>query len=228
MAYIGEVGKKINIRVTYKKSFDYVDRKYSYYGTTKYIHNFVDDDGNQIVWKSGNPVEYIENDEYKFIPVGSIVELSGTVKEHGIYKEEQQTVVQRCKFNLVQRGKTKKEIQKDRANEQMESLGENDFVWEMPYKQYKEHYSDCETICGSFDRHENSRGISTRKATIKVIIREGRLKNSGVRGKHFYGFIFETDKGTHVGYRAVCEQNARKQMKKDFPNSENFELYRIY
>ena len=107
MAYISEIGKRITITAVYKKSFDFVDYKFSYYGTTHHIHTFEDAEGNTIVWKSTNPVDYVEGDEYKFIPTGSIVELTGTVKEHSIYKETEQTVVTRCKFKLIERAKTK-------------------------------------------------------------------------------------------------------------------------
>lgn len=238
MAYIGEIGKRLKIAVTFKKSFDYTDYKFSYYGTTHYIHTFEDFEGNIIVWKSTNPVEYIndgtENPNRKgdceFIPVGSVVELTGTVKEHGVYKDTEQTAVTRCKFKLIERAKTAAEIQQDKIEAQQASIGKNDIIWEMPYRQYKEHYSDCETIIGSFDRHEDSRGNAHGDPTIKVIIREGRLKNSGVRGKHYKGFEFTTDDGKKVCYRAISEETARKRMKKEFPgrNTEVWECTEIY
>lgn len=230
MAHIGEIGKRMTIRATFKKSCDYVDYKFSYYGTTHYIHTFEDAEGNTIVWKSTNPVEYVEGDEYKFIPVGSVVELTGTVKEHGMYKETEQTVVTRCKFNLVERAKTKQEIQKEQMEAQQVTIGENDFVWEMPYRQYKEHYSDCETIIGSYDTHEDSHGNCHGVPTIEVIIREGRLKNSGVRGKHYHGFSFapSADCENGITYRAVCEENAWKRFLKDHPDCEDWVCVKIY
>jgi hypothetical protein len=238
MAHIGEIGKRMTIRVTFKKSYDYVDYKFSYYGTTHYIHTFEDSDGNIIVWKSTNPVETIndgkENPNRKgdvvFIPTGSIVDLTGTVKEHGMYKDTEQTVVTRCKFSLVERAKTQQEIQQERIEAQQASIGENDIIWEMPYRQYKEHYSDCETVIGSFNRHEDSHGNPHGDPTIKVIIREGRLKASGVRGQHYRGFEFTTDTGSKVCYRAISEETARKRMKKEFPtrNTESWECTKIY
>ena len=98
----------------------------------------------------------------------------------------------------------------------------------MPYRQYKEHYSDCETVIVSFDRHEDSHGICHGDPTIKVIIRAGRLKNSGVRGKHFYWFKFEDGNGRVLCYRAVCEENARKQMTKGHPEREDWECTEIF
>lgn len=236
MAYVGEVGKRIKIVATYKKSFDYTDYKFSYYGTTHYTHIFEDVSGNTLVWKTTNPVEYIndgkENPNRKgdveFTPVGSVVEIAGTVKEHGSYKDKEQTVLTRCKFNLIERAKTEWEIQQEKAEAQRASIGENDIVWTMPYRQYKAHYSDCETVIGSFDAHENSRGVPHGEPTIDVIIREGRLKKSGVRGEHYRGFEFTAEDGTKVVYRAISEETARKRLKKEYPNSENWECTKIY
>lgn len=82
-----------------------------------------------------------------------------------------------------------------------------------------DNYSNCETVKGSFRSSD---------CTIGVIVREGRLKNSGVRGKHFYGFEFRTSDNQRVCYRAVSEENARKTMLKDFPESRDWECVKIY
>jgi hypothetical protein len=228
MAHIGEIGKRLTVQATYKKSFEYVDYKFSYYGTTHFTHIFEDAEGNTIVWKSTNMVEYINDGEYKFITKGSTVELTGTVKEHGQYKGVDQTVVTRCKFKLVALAKTEAEIRQEKSKAQMDSLTGKDFIWEMPYRQYKEHYSDCETVVGSFTRYEDRHGNVLRDPTIKVIIREGRLKPNGVRGQRIRGYVFQTDDGAEVTYRAVCEENARKRMKKDFLGSDNWELIEVF
>ena len=86
----------------------------------------------------------------------------------------------------------------------------------MLYRRYKQHYSDCETVRGTYD--ENDR-------TIEVIVPEGRMKNSGVRGQRFHGYeiYFVDDKGRKgfVSYRAVSKENALKQHKK-FCNSNGY------
>ena len=235
MGYIGEIGKRLTVKAVYKKSFEYVDYKFSFYGTTHFIHTFEDSEGNIIVWKSTNTVFEIndgkENPNRKgdteVITKGSTVELTGTVKDHTTYKDTEQTVVTRCKFKMIERAKTADEIRQEKIEAQKATLTDKDFVWEMPYRQYKQHYSDCETIIGSFDEHLDSRGIPHGDPTIKVIIREGRLKNSGVRGQHFSYFTFENGEGQKVSYRAVCEENARKQMKKEYPESDNWECTKI-
>ena len=55
-------------------------------------------------------------------------------------------------------------------------------VQRMKYKNYKEHYADCETVPSSYDKGTKS---------IEVIIPDGRMKNSGVRGHHFRGYQFD-------------------------------------
>ena len=49
----------------------------------------------------------------------------------------------------------------------------------MHYSQYKNHYSDCQTVPGSYDKVTKS---------VEVILPEGRVKPSGVRGKRFHGY----------------------------------------
>lgn len=76
----------------------------------------------------------------------------------------------------------------------------------MHYGRYKEHYADCETVQGSYDK-------ATR--TIDVMIPDGRKKPSGVRGKRFRGYqiglIDQNGKKGYCTYRAVSEENAMKQ-----------------
>ena len=76
----------------------------------------------------------------------------------------------------------------------------------MHYSQYKNHYADCATVPGSYDKTTH---------TIEVLLPEGRVKPSGVRGKRFHGYqIGLTDKDGKHGYctyRAVSEENAMKR-----------------
>lgn len=228
MAYIGEIGKRTTIKCTYKRCYEYSDYKFSYYGTTHHIHTFEDENGNIIVWKSTGIVETVINEECVFINKGSVVELTGTVKEHSEYRDTPQTIVTRCRFKLIQQAKTTEELNEERAAEQRASISDGDFIWTMKYRQYKEHYSDCETIAGSYNDYTDSRGISHGPATIDVIIRNGRLKASGVRGKHFCGFQFSSPDGGRICYRAVSEENARKQLAKDFKNADEFECTKVF
>lgn len=79
----------------------------------------------------------------------------------------------------------------------------------MSYRQYKQHYSDCATIQGTYN-------AGTK--TIDVDVPEGRQKKSGVRGQRFYTYHFIAiyqGKRIRLGYRAVCKENALKQHRKE-------------
>lgn len=85
--YIGEVGKRMTVKVTLVKSFSF-ENYYSYYPTESYIHNFIDEAGNVFIWKT---VKAVPSDSRRII-------LTGTVKEHSDYKGVKQTILTRCKI----------------------------------------------------------------------------------------------------------------------------------
>lgn len=76
----------------------------------------------------------------------------------------------------------------------------------MRYSQYKRHYSDCSTVPGTYNKASK---------TIEVIVPEGRMKASGVRGQSFRGYelwmLDQAGKAHFCLYRAVSEENAMKQ-----------------
>lgn len=234
--YIGTIGDRITADVKMVSIFEYQDYKFSYYGATRYIYTMRDDAGNVLVYKSGAYLAIKTGDKDRWgnpvetgIRRGDKISISGMVKDHSEYKGTKQTVLQRVRVKaLIERQPTKQELEDKKREEQIASLADGDFRWRMPYKQYKEHYSDCEILAGSFDDGCDSHGRKIAETTVEVIIRDGRLKNSGVRGKHFYGFEFRTDNGGLVCYRAVSEENARKRMLKDYPESGSWECNHIY
>lgn len=76
----------------------------------------------------------------------------------------------------------------------------------MSYRQYKQHYSDC-----------NAHDYNASDKTIEVDIPYGRMKASGVRGRKYDTFIFKATDGENVGeikYKAMSKDNALKQHKK--------------
>lgn len=81
----------------------------------------------------------------------------------------------------------------------------------MLYRRYKQHYADCETVFGSYDR---------RTKTIDVLIPEGRLKPSGVRGQSFKYMEFTgtektTGRAVRCTIKATCLANAIKRLPTD-------------
>lgn len=84
--HLGTVGGKVTVDVTVLR----VVACDTAYGTT-FFHVLRDDSGNSLVWRSSGH-SCAEGERYA---------LTGTVKEHGEYKDEPQTVLTRCKCKLL-------------------------------------------------------------------------------------------------------------------------------
>jgi len=187
---------------------------YGWPPTVMHIYKFKDVNHKIYIWKTSNTLE-------EEVTNGSIIKISGSIKGENNYKGEDQIVLTRVKFiNMVKPAPTKEERDKLKAEEQIASLDTGDLIWDMPYRQFKEHYSDCETLAGSYND-------KNYPAMIGVIIRNGRLKKSGVRGEHYSGYRFINEKGEHVIYRAVSIENAEKRINKEFPR-HTWTLDKIY
>lgn len=88
--YVGEIGKRLELKVTYKKTLTFEKFKYGYYDTSYiYVHMFEDQNGNVFTWKTTNWLDAQPNE---------IVTMKGTVKEHVEYKGIKQTALTRCKI----------------------------------------------------------------------------------------------------------------------------------
>lgn len=83
------------------------------------------------------------------------------------------------------------------------------------YRQYKEHYADCQTVRNTF---------FFSNGTISVLVPRGRMKASGVRGKHFHSFEVNFSDGTHTAYVAVDAEHAIDRARKEFPDSKTYEI----
>lgn len=83
--YLGEMGKRISLRLTLKniRSFD------SAYGWC-YAYNFVDAQENIVVWTTGKPPEELRLELEKTFLV------TGTVKKYTTWKGQRQTELNRC------------------------------------------------------------------------------------------------------------------------------------
>lgn len=77
------IGDRVNIEV----SLIEVTKYYNDYGTV-YLYEMMDNKGNIYIWKTSNK---FDNGFYK---------VKGTVKEHLVYKEINQTVLTRCKLEI--------------------------------------------------------------------------------------------------------------------------------
>ena len=81
----------------------------------------------------------------------------------------------------------------------------------MPYKKYKQHYADCKTVPGSYNKFSKM---------IKVLVPEGRKKPSGVRGQSYSYIWFEgtennTGRRVRICIKAISIDHAIKRLPSD-------------
>lgn len=201
---------RIEKEVTMVKESSYERKSFSGYGYETVNIYKLSDGETTYVWKTTSSLVYEvvnENDDVEmyFPKRGDIIRIRATVKGESEYNGEKQTEINRVKVvGVVLKYKEM------RYAEQMESLQDGDYIWHnMPYKQYKSNYSDCEIVVDSFTRYDD------KPSTVDVIIRVGRLKNSGTRGERFAYYLLESDDGRLQTYKAVCEDNAIKRAEKE-------------
>lgn len=227
--------ERIEKTVRFVNSFSFE----GFYGTTT-IYKFSDPENNIYIWKTSATLFYkkpvsTEADAdiiekkgmFKTVPVtkNAVIRIKASVKGVNDYKGEKQTELSRVSvLEILEKGKTPEQLKREKENaieakqqEQLSTLAENDQVIVMTYKRYKEHYADCETLYKSFEKRNGCSYIS-------VIVRNGRMKASGVRGRGFNYYCFrwtENEKNYQTFYKAVSYENALKRFNADFPNAEN-------
>ena len=86
----------------------------------------------------------------------------------------------------------------------------------MRYSAYKSHYADCKTEYGTYDEFSK---------TVIVLVPEGRMKPSGVRGKRYLylrynGIERSTGYNVEVTVKAMSRENAVKQLEKYYPGCD--------
>lgn len=195
---------RINITVKYIKSLTFAP--YCMYGEPQNFYIFHGVENNKVyTWKTTTTLTY--NDEQ--IERNSVIKITATVKGERTYKGEQQTMLTRVKVNeVLEQGLTKEEWLEMKRNQQLEeAVASGAFLYETKYSAYKEHYADCETLINSFNEYDR---------TVVVIVPEGRMKASGVRGRKFASYLFYTTDKKHCRCKyAVSSENALKQLARE-------------
>lgn len=223
MAHIGNIKDRIELAVTLIGDYEFTSY-YGYVENLNHIYTFKDEDDNMFVWKTTNiigidTVDDNGNDIWYGIRKGDKIQIKATIKEHSEYKGTPQTVLTRVKaLEILKKALTYEEKQELKRQDQLASIQEGDQILTMEYRNYKEHYSDCETLAGSY--HDETR-------TIDVIVRNGRLKPSGVRGQHFSDYLFEHPSGRCRCIYAVSPENAYKRLEKEFKNADEWALVKV-
>lgn len=220
-------------KITRTVKLVYVYTYYSYFtyqGEEHYKYIMRDSEGKAYVWDTQNGLylnkhpggKTIEDGYIQRIDKGDVFTFTAFVKGEKEYKGELQTLVVRLKVNSIEsKAPTKEDKEAEKQKKQLESLEEGDEILYMTYKNYKERYSDCETLSGSFETVEG-------KAYIRVIVRCGRLKASGSRGQHYTTFLFRNVvTGQYRTIKAISEETGRRQLKRQGFNESEFEIERI-
>lgn len=127
--YVGEVGDKISAKVTYLNSYSYSTR-FGY----SYIHLFVDYDGNIFKWTTSKAMLYdlhyaVANiTSMHALDKGAVIQLTGKIKEHSEYNNQKQTVLTRCKYEVLEskeRDQRLTELEEESAKYNKPSFDEN-------------------------------------------------------------------------------------------------------
>ena len=93
--YVGQVGDKVDMVVTYKFKAEYETQ----YGTM-HIFSMKDEAGNTLVWKTTGWLDPDNDNTNK----GDKIRIKATIKEHNEYRDEKQTILTRVKvLEIVER-----------------------------------------------------------------------------------------------------------------------------
>lgn len=118
--YVGNVGDKLSLTLTYIKSFFYE----SQYGTC-FFHLFSDTDGNMFKWSTNKSLNFKREGRSYSLDQGATLTLTGTVKDHEDYRGIRQTVLIRCKYEIVS-SQLQKEIEEEIRNVTTQSAIDDD------------------------------------------------------------------------------------------------------
>lgn len=101
--YVGNVGDKLSVKVVYLNTFSYD----THFGSS-HIHLFMDENGNIFKWSTGTGLRFTVNDsrsnysQWYGLDRGATIQLSGKIKEHSEYRNQKQTVLTRCKYEVLE------------------------------------------------------------------------------------------------------------------------------
>lgn len=101
--YVGKVGDKISVKVKYINTYTYDTS----FGSSN-IHLFMDDNGNIFKWSTNNRLEFTVKDnhanysQWYYLDKGATIQLTGKIKDHSEYRNQKQTVLTRCKYEVLE------------------------------------------------------------------------------------------------------------------------------
>lgn len=94
--YVGKVGDTFESTVTLVNSYNY-ETSYGFRETVMTIYVMEDESGNKLVWKTSGALTVDDEPVLK----GETISIKGKIKEHSTYRDEEQTILTRCKATAV-------------------------------------------------------------------------------------------------------------------------------
>lgn len=158
-----EIGMKLKKELILVDTIVYYVEPVSYYddGSRK-LYKFVDEDNNIYVWKTTKAmgVDYVDangNEGFEFANEGDMLLISGTVKDVSEFRGEEQIVLTRCKImSIIQHNFIKNEDDLRTLRQKLQLARFKDYqIKTVKYRDYKESYTQYETLIDSFIRNDN-------------------------------------------------------------------------
>jgi len=156
-------GMKINTEVILIDDITYhTEPKYYADSGIRHIYKFLDHDDNIFTWFTSKVigVDIVDdkgNEGWKFINSGDIISISATISEIGNYKGEDQIIITRCKINGIVKEAmlTDEKITILKRTIQLAKYHDVYEIRKVSYKDYKNSYSNYETLIDSFERTDH-------------------------------------------------------------------------
>lgn len=153
-------GMKINTEVILIDDITYhTEPKYYADSGIRHIYKFLDHDDNVFTWFTSKVIgiDIVDdkgNEGWKFINSGDIISISATISEIGNYKGEDQIIITRCKINgiIKEAMLTDEKITILKRTIQLAKYHDIYEIRKVSYKDYKNSYSNYETLIDSFER----------------------------------------------------------------------------
>ena len=157
--------QKVELKVKMNGIYSFEIPSYRGYGyDTKYIYNMSSEDGKVYVWKTTCEMWLPYGSERMLAQEEDVIRIVGFLKGEQEYKGVKQTLLcdVKCK-EVFEYGRSWEERKAQKRQKQIESMGLGDRIVEVTYREYKQKFSDCETLENSFERRNGVAYISIIK-----------------------------------------------------------------
>lgn len=151
-----QIGNKGIFELRLVNDYVYEAPSFDGYSGFNFAHMYIfeDETGQEFIWKTANSRFVLEDkDRADFCGYNGLVLIKGTIKDITEYQGREQVVLTRCAVgSIIETGMTYAEYEQYKKEQQVKSVTNADKILTVTYAEYKEKYSDYETIINSFRR----------------------------------------------------------------------------